>query len=87
MTKNRKIKHLEKQNKTLRKKNKELRSQIPTREYIKKMNKSFDEFENINEELLKLYKELHKDRIRGKKHYWKYQFGILKIHIKQKLNL
>ena len=65
----------------------DLRSQIPTHEYMKKIDKSLDKFEDINDELLQLYKELHKNRIQRKNTYWKYRLGILKIYIKQKLNL
>lgn len=87
VTKNRKIKRLEKQNNILRNRNTELRKKIPTIEYARKIDKSLDTFENINDELLQLYKELHKNRIQRKNTYWKYKLGILKIQIKQKLKL
>lgn len=87
MRKNRTVKRLEHQNDMLRKRNTELRKQIPTRNYTKKIENALDQFENINDELLQLYKKLHKDRIQRKKTYWKYKLGILKIHIKQKLKL
>ena len=87
MTKKQKIRRLGKQNEALRKKNIELREKTPTVEYAKQIDKSVDKFEGINDELLKLYKELHKARIQRKNTFWRYKFGILKIRIKQKMKL
>ncbi len=85
--KNRTLKRLERQNDTLRKRNTVLRKQIPTREYIKKIEHSLNQFEDINHELLKLYKDLYTNKNHLRNYYWKYKLGVLKIHIKQKLNL
>lgn len=78
----RKIKHLEKQNDTLRKQNRELRNKIPIQEYASKIDQSLDRFESINDNLIQLYHELHCNRLRHRQIYWKYQLAILWIKMK-----
>lgn len=81
-TNHRKIKRLEKQNETLRKQNLELRNKIPIQEYASRIDQSLDRFENINDDLIQLYHELHRNRLRHRHIYWKYQLMVLWIKLK-----
>lgn len=81
-TNSRKMKRLEKQNETLRKQNRDLRNIIPTREYASKIDQSLDRFENINDDLIQLYHDLHRNRLRHRQIYWKYQLMLLWIKLK-----
>lgn len=83
MTKNMKIRRLERQNNTLRKANQALREKLPSVDYKKKIEENLDKFESINDDLLDLYRKLHKCRIHGRRTYLRYVFGMLKIKIKQ----
>lgn len=78
----RKYKRLEKQNDALRKQNRELRNKIPLQEYASKIDQSLDRFENINDDLIQLYHELHRNRLRHRHIYWKYQLATLWIKLK-----
>ncbi len=84
MTRNRKIKRLEKQNQALRQQNQALRNKIPAEEYANKMNRSLERFENINDDLTDLYHQLCRNRLQHKNIYLKYQLGILWIRLKQR---
>lgn len=79
MTKNRKIKRLEKQNQALQQQNQELRNKIPTEEYASRIDRSLEQFESINDDLIDLYHQLHRNRLQRRYTYWKYQFAILLI--------
>lgn len=83
MTKNRKIKTLEKQNASLYKENRELRTRIPSQEYANKMDRSLDRFESINDNLMLLYQEQYRNQRRRRHIYRKYQLAILWIRLKQ----
>ena len=82
-TNHRKVKRLEKQNDTLRKQNQELRNKIPTQEYASKIEQSLERFESINDDLIQLYHELHRNRLRHRHIYWKYQLMVLWIKLKR----
>ena len=60
---------------------------LPSVDYMKKMEENLDRFETINDDLLDLYRKLHKCRIQGKCTYLRYLFGMLKIKVKQALML
>lgn len=79
----RKIKRLEKQNQTLQRQNRELRNKIPTQEYASKIDRSLERFESINDGLVDLYHELHRNRLQHRHIYWKYQFAVLWIKLKR----
>lgn len=83
MNKNRKIKTLEKQNAFLYKENRELRNKIPSQEYANKMDRALSQFENINDNLMLLYQEQHRNQRKRRQIYWKYQLAILWIRLKQ----
>lgn len=87
MTKNRKIKRLQKQNDSLIKQNIELRNKIPTAEYARKMDRDLDRFEDINDELLKLYHEMHVMKLKNKGTAFRYKFGVFKIKVRQFLGM
>lgn len=87
MTKNRKIKKLEKQNTSLCKENQELRNKIPSQEYASKMDRALDHFESINDNLILLYQEQYQNQRRRRRIYWKYQLAILWIRLKQYCSL
>lgn len=83
MTKNRKIRALEKQNASLYKENRELRNKIPAQEYASKMDRTLDQFENINDHLMLLYQEQYRNQRKRRQIYWQYQLAILWIRLKQ----
>ncbi|MCH5267775.1 MAG: hypothetical protein J1E62_05460 [Lachnospiraceae bacterium] len=83
MTNKMKIKRLKKQNENLIEQNIKLRKKIPTKEYAKRIDKDIERFESINDDLLKLYKELHKCSLQNKRTAWKYMVGVFCIKIKQ----
>lgn len=83
MTLKRKIKHLEKQNNNLRRQNHDLRNQIPTSEYADKIDRSLERFERINDDLMQLYLELHRNQRLRIHTYWKYCFAIFRVKLQQ----
>lgn len=83
MTLKRKIKRLEKQNDHLRRENHDLGNQIPSSEYADKIDRSLERFEHINDDLMQLYLELHKNQRLRIHTYWKYRFAIFRIKLLQ----
>lgn len=83
MNKNRKIKTLKQQNAFLRKENLKLRNKVPSQEYANKMDLARKHFESINNSLMLLYQEQHRNQLKRRRIYWKYQFAILGVRLKQ----
>lgn len=83
MTLKRKIRHLEKENDNLRRQNRDLRNQIPSSEYADKIDRSLERFEHINDDLMQLYLELHRNQRLRRYTYWKYRFAIFRIKLQQ----
>lgn len=83
MTNKTKIKRLQKQNDNLIRQNMELWQKTSTVEYVKKLDKKFEEFDDTNDKLLKLYRKLHRCRLQNKRTGLRYRLGIIGIKIRQ----
>ena len=78
-----KIKRLKQQNEYLIEQNMKLRQKIPIGEYAKKIDENLEKFDQINDDLIKLYKQLHVCHLKDKKTAMRYRLGILMIKLKQ----
>lgn len=87
MTNKTKIKRLQKQNDNLIRQNMELWQKTSTVEYVKKLDKKFEEFDDTNDKLLKLYSKLHRCRLQNKRTGLRYRLGIIGIKIRQVLGV
>lgn len=83
MTKKMKIKRLKQQNEKLIEQNMKLRQKIPMDEYAKKIDESLEKFDDINDDLVKLYRQLHMCRLQNKRTGLRYRLGIWGIKIRQ----
>lgn len=60
-----------------------LRQKIPIDEYAKKIDEGLEKFDQINDDLVKLYKQLHACQLKNKKTAIRYRLEIFMIKLKQ----
>lgn len=78
-----KIKRLKQQNDKLIEQNMALRQKTPTAEYAKKIDKNLEKFDDSNNDLLKLYKELHMCRLKNERTGLRYRLGVFMIGVRR----
>lgn len=85
MTKKMKIKRLKQQNDYLMKQNMKLRQKIPMEEYAKRIDQNLEKLGRINDDLVKLYKQLYRCILKSKRTTLRYRLEILMLKVRQLL--
>lgn len=87
MNKKRQIKQLKRQNKLLRNRISILSEKIPSESYKKKIDRSVNKLNEINDEILDLYSDLCVCKSKEHKIYQKYKIRTFIIKLKQKIKI